>query len=122
MIKRILIVEDNALLREMYRSALKSLGVEILETQRGELVVQIAKTEQPNLILLDIVLPDIPGTEVIKQLKQNPTTANIPVLAVTNAATARDEATLKAMGFVGLVSKPIDLRKFPQTIATLLGS
>lgn len=120
--KRILIVEDNALLREMYRSALKSLGAELLETQRGELVVQIAKSEQPKLIILDIVLPDIPGTEVIKRLKLSKETANIPVLAVTNAATAEDEAKLKEMGFVGLVTKPIDLRRFSQIVGTHLGS
>jgi two-component system cell cycle response regulator DivK len=120
--KRILIVEDNALLREMYRSALKSLGAELIETQRGELVVQIAKSEQPRVIILDIVLPDIPGTEVIRRLKQEPGTKDIPVLAVTNAATTDDEAAMKAMGFAGLITKPIDLRRFPQTVGTYLSS
>jgi two-component system cell cycle response regulator DivK len=122
MTKRILIVEDNALLREMYRSALKSFGAELIETQRGELVVQIAETQQPGLIILDIVLPDIAGTEVIKRLKQNERTANIPVLAVTNAATAADETALKAMGFAGLITKPIDLRSFSQVVGTHLRS
>ncbi len=93
--KRILIVEDNALVREMYRSALKPLGAELLETQRGALAADIAKRERPTLVILDLILPDLSGQEVLKLLKSTPETENIPVLAVTNAATAGDEAALK---------------------------
>ncbi len=118
--KRILIVEDNALVREMYRAALKSLGADLLETQRGEMAEGIAKREKPHLVILDLILPDIPGAEVAKRLKSAPETASIPILAVTNAATAGDEAALKAQGFAGLVTKPVNLQTFSQTVAKFL--
>jgi two-component system cell cycle response regulator DivK len=120
--KRILIVEDNALLREMYRSALKSLGAELVETQRGLVVPDLARSHRPHLVILDLVLPDISGQDVLKALRQNPDTASIPVLAVTNAVTAGDEASLRALGFSGLVTKPIDIRTFAQTVARYLAS
>lgn len=120
--KRILIVEDNALLREMYRSALKPLGADILETQRGELAFEIAKREQPHLVILDLILPSMSGTEVAKQLKSAPETAGIPILAVTNAATSSDEAGMRTQGFAGLVTKPINITAFCQTVAKFLQS
>ncbi|MEQ1753778.1 MAG: response regulator [Micropepsaceae bacterium] len=122
MTTRILIVEDNALVREMYRSALKNIGAQLIETQRGELALAIARREQPNLIILDLVLPDISGNEVAQRLKSDPETRKIPILAVTNAATAGDEAALRAHGFAGLVTKPVDIRNFAQTVAKYLGS
>lgn len=115
--KRILIVEDNALVREMYRSALKPLGAELLETQRGLLTADIARREQPSLVILDLVLPDISGQEVLKLIKSAPETARIPVLAVTNSATAGDEASLKALGFAGLITKPVNIKAFCDAVA-----
>ncbi|MDZ4740086.1 MAG: response regulator [Alphaproteobacteria bacterium] len=115
--KRILIVEDNALVREMYRSALKPLGAELLETQRGLLAADIARREQPSLVILDLVLPDISGQEVLKLIKSAPETARIPVLAVTNSATAGDEASLKALGFAGLITKPVNIKAFCDAVA-----
>ena len=115
--KRILIVEDNALAREMYRSALKPLGAELLETQRGLLAADIARREQPSLVILDLVLPDISGQEVLKLIKSAPETARIPVLAVTNSATAGDEASLKALGFAGLITKPVNIKAFCDAVA-----
>ena len=117
MSRKILIVEDNALLREMYRSALRPLGAELVETQRGALVPDLVRTHKPDLIILDLILPDVSGQDVIKTLRQVEGTAHIPVLAVTNAVTAGDEAALKALGFSGLILKPIDLRSVSQTVA-----
>lgn len=122
MTKRILIVEDNALVREMYRSALKNVGAQLVETQRGEMACEIARREAPDLIILDLILPDISGREVARRLKASPETRNIPILAVTNAATAGDEGTLKSEGFAGLVTKPVDIRNFSQTVARYLAS
>jgi len=121
MTKRILIVEDNALVREMYRSALKVTGAQLIETQRGELVQDIVRLERPDLVILDLILPDLSGREVAKRLKASPDTSNIPILAVSNAVTAGDEASLKALGFAGLVTKPVDIRSFAQTVAQFLG-
>lgn len=120
MTKRILVIEDNALVREMYRSALKPLNAELIETQRGAFAADIAKRERPDLVILDFILPDVSGHEVAKQLKAEPETAAIPILAVTNAASAGDEASLKAEGIAALVTKPINLSTFCQTVARLL--
>jgi two-component system cell cycle response regulator DivK len=120
MTKRILIVEDNALVREMYRSALKPLNAELIEAQRGAFVADIAKREQPSLVILDLLLPDVSGHDVAKQLKAAPETAKIPIIAVTNAAVAGDEASLKAQGIDALITKPINLGTFTQTVARFL--
>jgi two-component system, cell cycle response regulator DivK len=120
MTRRILIIEDNALVREMYRSALKPLNADLIETQRGAHAAEIAKREQPDLIILDFLLPDIPGEDVAKQLKAEPETANIPIVAVTNKASAGDEASLKTQGIAALIAKPINLTTFCQTVARLL--
>lgn len=122
MTKRILIVEDNALVREMYRSALKLTGAELIETQRGELVFDIVRRERPNLVILDLILPDISGKDVAMRLKASPETSAIPLLAVSNAVTAGDETSLKSIGFAGLVTKPVDIRSFAQTVARFIGA
>jgi two-component system cell cycle response regulator DivK len=118
--RRILIVEDNALVREMYRSALKSLGADLLETQRGEAAAEIARRERPDLVILDLILPDLSGQDVLKRLKADPITASIPVLAVSNAVTAGDDAGMQALGFAGLVTKPINIKTFCETVARFL--
>lgn len=120
MTKRILVIEDNALVREMYRSALKPLNAELIETQRGAYAAEIAKRERPDLVILDFLLPDIPGEDVAKQLKGAPETAAIPIVAVTNKATAGDEASLKAQGIAALIVKPINIATFCQTVARLM--
>lgn len=120
MSKTILIIEDNPLVREMYRSALKPLGARLVETQRGEVAVAVAKHEKPNLILLDIMLPDLSGHEVAQRLKAAPETKDIPILAVTNTAAAGDEEALKRKGFAGLIPKPINVPQFLQTVTRFL--
>lgn len=120
MTKTILIIEDNPLVREMYRSALKSLNARLVETQRGEVAVAVAKHEHPDLILLDIMLPDMSGHEVAVRLKASPETAHIPILAVTNTATASDEDALKCKGFAGLITKPINVPRFLETVTKFL--
>ena len=121
MTKRILIVEDNALVREMYRSALKSTGAHLVETQRGKDVLELARREKPDLVILDLILPDMSGRDVAKALKSNPETGHIPLLAVSNAVTAGDESALRLIGFAGLVTKPIDIRSFAQTVMRFIG-
>lgn len=118
--KTILIVEDNALMREMYRSALKPFGARLVETQRGAVAVDVAKAERPNLIILDFMLPDMSGADVAARLKAQPETASIPILAVTNAASQADEEELKRKGFAALLPKPINLARFSEVVARLL--
>lgn len=120
MTKTILIVEDNALMREMYRSALKPFGARLVETQRGAIAAEVAKHERPNLIILDFMLPDMTGPEVAARLKSQPETSAIPILAVTNAANAADEEGLKKKGFAALLPKPINLARFSEVVARLM--
>jgi two-component system cell cycle response regulator DivK len=120
MSKTILIVEDNALMREMYRSALKPFGARLVETQRGAIAVEVAKAERPDLIILDFILPDMTGPEIAARLKAQPETASIPILAVTNAANQADEEDLKKKGFAALLPKPINLAKFSEVVARLM--
>lgn len=118
--KTILIVEDNALMREMYRSALKPFGARLVETQRGAVAVDVAKAERPQLIILDFMLPDMSGAEVAERLKAQAETASIPILAVTNALSQGDEEDLKRKGFAALLPKPINLARFSEVVARLL--
>jgi len=120
MTKTILIVEDNALMREMYRSALKPFGARLVETQRGAVAAEVAKAERPNLIILDFMLPDMSGPDVAARLKAQPETASIPILAVTNAASQADEEELKKKGFAALLPKPINLARFSEVVARLM--
>jgi CheY-like chemotaxis protein len=112
MSKSVLIVEDNALVVEMYRSALKPLNVHLLEARNGEDALALAATHSPALILMDILLPGANGYDVLKKIKQLPNAAAAPVLAVTNAATASDRTKIKDAGFDALITKPINIQTF----------
>lgn len=112
MSKCVLIVEDNALVVEMYRSALKSLNVQLLEARNGEDALTLAAVHSPALILMDILLPGADGYEILKKIKAMPNAAAAPVLAVTNAATAGDRAKIQQAGFEALITKPINIQNF----------
>ena len=88
--KKIFIVEDEKILGEMYESALESQGFEIKIIRDGESAIQEVKKEKPDLILLDLLLPKINGEEVLKNLKSEPETKNIPVFILTNYDTPED--------------------------------
>ena len=81
--QKILIVDDEQLAREGLARGLRSRGYEVVEAGTGAEVLSRAKSEWPALIILDVVLPDIPGTEVFEQLRQDPITKAIPVLLLT---------------------------------------
>jgi two-component system cell cycle response regulator DivK len=112
MSKSVLIVEDNALVIEMYRSALKPLNVNLLEARNGEDAVLLAATHNPALVIMDIVLPGASGYDVLKKIKSMPQTAAAPVLAVTTAASAGDRIKIKDAGFEALIPKPINIQQF----------
>jgi two-component system, cell cycle response regulator DivK len=112
MSKSVLIVEDNALVVEMYRSALKPLNVQLFEARNGEDALTLAALHSPALILMDILLPGANGYDVLKRIKALPHGGNAPVLAVTNAATAGDRAKMKEAGFEALITKPINVQNF----------
>jgi CheY-like chemotaxis protein len=107
MTKTVLIVDDNEHLREILAAMLKYSGYEIVEAATGSEAIQKAAVAQPNLILLDLDLPDIKGFEVAKRIKATPTTSHIPIIAcsASSGLESRDEA-LQA-GMVEYLQKPI---------------
>lgn len=82
--KKILFIEDESVLQKTFDSAFKNEGYEVISALDGETGVNLAKTQKPDLILLDMVLPKLTGFEVLKKLKENPETKRIPVIILTN--------------------------------------
>jgi two-component system cell cycle response regulator DivK len=112
----ILIVEDDARSRKLLRDLLQFHGYRTVEADTGNGAFDLARSEQPCLILLDIRLPDIDGTEVLELLRADPATAGIPVLAVTASVMRGDEQHFLRVGFNGYIPKPIDVGTFPSMV------
>ena len=110
--KTVLIVEDNELNLKLLKDVLEYHGYTILTIDLGEPVLGLARQHRPDLILLDIQLPDISGTEVARRLKEDEETRTIPVIAVTAFAMAGDETKILASGCDAYVSKPFNLVEF----------
>ncbi len=105
--KRILYIEDNFENRLFVRRVLESMGYEMLEAEDGQSGIERAQTELPDLILMDIGLPDIDGLETTRRLKQLPAVAHIPVIALTANAMKGDAEQALAAGCEGYLTKPI---------------
>lgn len=118
--KRALIIEDNENNLELISFILKAGNYECLSATRGQEGYETAVEEGPDFILLDIQLPDIPGTEVIKLLRANEKTISIPVIAVTSYAMAGDREKLLAAGCDGYIEKPIDPTQIMNQIKGIL--
>jgi two-component system cell cycle response regulator DivK len=116
----ILVVEDNEKNRKLVRDVLTVKGYRLLETETGEDGVRIAREQRPALILMDIQLPGIDGIEALRQLRAEPATATIPIVAVTASAMARDRQTILAAGFDAYQAKPISVRPFLQLVRDVL--
>jgi two-component system cell cycle response regulator DivK len=119
--KRILIVEDNELNMKLLNDVLEAYGYEIIKTDSGLAVLDLARQHRPDLILIDIQLPDISGLDAVRQLKQEAQTQAIPVIAVTAFAMAGDERRALDSGCDGYIAKPIMLREFLVTVESFLG-
>ena len=120
--KRILLIEDNAVNRRLAQFLLKSQGYEVWEVTSAPEAFESLKERQPDLILMDIQLPGMDGLAATRQLKANPVTCDIPVLAVTSYAMKGDEAKAFEVGCSGYVTKPIDKRLFLEAVAKALGN
>jgi CheY-like chemotaxis protein len=108
----ILVVEDNDKNRKLVRDVLGATGYRLAEAETGEEGVRLAREQRPALVLMDIQLPGIDGIEALRQLRADPATAAIPVLAVTASAMTQDRQKILAAGFDGYQSKPISVRPF----------
>jgi len=118
----ILLVEDNPVNRRLAEFLLRSQGYQVREATTAKEAFEILQTERPDLIVMDIQLPGMDGLEATKKLKEQPSTAHIPVVAVTSYAMKGDREKALAAGCAGYVTKPIDKSTFIQEIAARLGN
>jgi len=116
----ILIVEDNDKNLKLVRDVLQHQGYQTIEAGTGEDGVRLARERHPALVLMDIQLPGIDGIEALGQLRADPTTRAIPVMAVTASVMAHDRKKIMAAGFDGYQTKPIRLRDFIEAVRETL--
>lgn len=119
--KTVLIVEDNELNMKLFHDLLDSQGYRILQTADGMEALTIAREHHPDLILMDIQLPEISGLEVTKWLKEDTALRSIPVVAVTAFAMKGDEELIREGGCEAYISKPISVMGFLDTVRRFLG-
>jgi two-component system, cell cycle response regulator DivK len=118
--KTVLIVEDNELNTKLFRDLLLSRGHRVVETREGKEALNLARSEKPNLILMDIQLPEISGFELIKLIKQDSSISSIPVVAVTAFAMKGDEEKIRQSGCDDYLAKPISVGSFLQKVQSYL--
>jgi CheY-like chemotaxis protein len=119
--KRILIVEDNALNLELATEVLGAHGYTVLQARTAEEGLRLARSDRPDLILLDVRLPGMDGLAAVRSLKEDVRTSAIPTVAMTAQAMTGDEAEARLAGFDAYVTKPIDTRTLPRLVTRLLG-
>ncbi len=118
----VLIVEDNDKNMKLARDVLQARGYRTLEAVTGEDGVRLAKEGKPDLVLMDIQLPGINGIDALKQLRADPATAQIPIVAFTASVTPTDRTQITQAGFDAFLSKPINLKEFLETVRRVLES
>ena len=118
--KTILIVEDNELNKKLFCDLLKANGYKTIHTSDGMEVLGLAREHHPDLILMDIQLPEVSGLEITRWIKNDPTLMNIPVVAITAFAMKGDEERILQGGCEGYISKPIAVSSFLETVQRFL--
>ena len=121
MAKRVMIVEDNDLNMKLFNDLLEANGYETIKTRNGLEALDLARAHRPDLILMDIQLPEVSGLEVTKWLKEDDDLYKIPVIAVTAFAMKGDEERIRQGGCEAYISKPISVAKFVETIRSYIG-
>lgn len=118
--KTVLIVEDNELNMKLFHDLLDAHGYKTLQTRDGMEALEIAREHHPDLILMDIQLPEVSGLEVTKWLKEDDDLAAIPVIAVTAFAMKGDEEKIREGGCEAYIAKPISVGQFLETVRRFL--
>ena len=120
MAKTILIVEDNELNMKLFHDLLEAHGYNILQTRDGMEALRLARSAKPDLILMDIQLPEVSGLEVTKWIKEDDDLKSIPVIAVTAFAMKGDEEKIREGGCEAYIAKPISVAHFLATVQKFL--
>ncbi len=118
--KTILIVEDNDLNMKLFNDVLEAQGYTILQSKDGMEALKMAREHLPDLILMDIQLPEVSGLEVTKWIKEDDLLRDIPVIAVTAFAMKGDEEKIREGGCEAYIPKPISVSMFIQTVESFL--
>jgi two-component system cell cycle response regulator DivK len=116
----ILVVEDNERNLKLLRDVLEYAGYDVRVARTAEDGITSAVSEPPDLVLMDLQLPGIDGLEALRQLRESPRTADIPVVAVTAQAMKHDRERALEAGFNGYIEKPISVRAFPDQVRSFL--
>jgi len=118
----VLIVDDNRASRDLVRAILKSLRCNIIEASHGQQALDLIQEERPGLVLLDIDMPGLDGITVVKRIRENPSLAGLPVVAITAFAMEGDREKAMAAGFTAYLPKPVRAAILRQQVQQLLGA
>lgn len=118
--KSVLVVEDNELNMRLFCDLLDSFGYRTFQCRDGARAVEIARKEMPDLIIMDIQLPEVSGLDITRWIKDDDSLRHIPVLAVTAFAMRDDEQRVRQAGCEGYLSKPIQIASFMRAVEDLL--
>jgi two-component system, cell cycle response regulator DivK len=113
---KILLVEDNQKNMKLFRDVLRTAGYDTVEATTGQAAVEVAVEQEPDVVLMDVQLPDIDGVEALGRLRADRRTASIPVVALTAQAMHGDRERFLAAGFDGYVAKPVDIVALVHTV------
>jgi two-component system cell cycle response regulator DivK len=119
--KTALIVEDNALNMKLMRDLLEASGIATLQTKDGKQALAMTREHRPDIILMDIQLPDVSGLDVTRWIKSDPDLKHIPIVAVTALALRGDEERVRQAGCDAYITKPISVANFIETVRRFLG-
>lgn len=116
MAKTVLIVEDNELNMKLFNDLLVAYGYQTIQTNDGMEALKLARKHHPDLVLMDIQLPEVSGLEITKWIKEDDNLKAIPVIAVTAFAMKGDEERIRRGGCEAYIAKPISVQKFIETV------
>ncbi len=119
---KILVVDDNDANRELVRAILEKLGYRVLLAEDGDVAIEVARQEMPQLILMDLAMPRKDGFTAARELKSEASTRSIPLIALTALAMRSDEMRVREAGFDGYMTKPIDQRALAETVAAMINT
>jgi len=120
-LSKILLVEDNEMNRDMLSRRLERKGFDVVIAVDGQAGVEMASTTKPDLILMDLSLPVMDGWEATRQIKADPATQGIPVIALTAHAMAGDEVKAREAGCDDYDTKPVNFKRLLEKMASFLG-
>jgi len=118
----VLVVEDSDAIRAAFTILLEESGYAVAAAATGAEAVRLAESRAPDLVLLDLGLPDIPGLDVLRRIKASPTTAPVPVVALTGRDDEVDRAALMAAGCAAYLVKPVDTQQLIRSIPGYIAS